>query len=57
MRGILPVDLHNNPSGHVTPNQIDVIVEGNCKKQNVKAIIIDSFIQCYYPIQIDPYPY
>ena len=57
MRGILPVDLQNNPSGHVTPNQIDVIVEGNCKKQNVKAIIIDSFIQCYYPIQIDPYPY
>ena len=32
MRGILPVDVQNNPSGHVTPVHIDGLVEWNGKK-------------------------
>jgi hypothetical protein len=32
MRGILPVDMQNNPSGHVTPVHIDGLVEWNGKK-------------------------
>ena len=32
MRGILPVDHQNNPSGHVTPIHIDSIIEWNGKK-------------------------
>ena len=32
MHGILPVDVQNNPSGHVTPVHIDGLVEWNGKK-------------------------
>jgi len=32
MRGVLPVDHQNNPSGHVTPIHIDGIIEWNGKK-------------------------
>ena len=32
MRGVLPVDVDNNASGHVTPVHIDGIIEWNGKK-------------------------
>ena len=32
MRGVLPVDIDNNASGHVTPVHIDGIIEWNGKK-------------------------
>jgi hypothetical protein len=32
MRGVLPVDMNNEPSGHVTPVHIDGLIEWNGKK-------------------------
>jgi len=32
MRGVLPIDIDNNASGHVTPIHIDGIIEWNGKK-------------------------
>jgi hypothetical protein len=32
MRGVLPVDMNNEPSGHVTPVHIDGMTEWNGKK-------------------------
>jgi len=32
MRGVLSIDIHNEPIGHVTPVHIDGIIEWNGKK-------------------------